>query len=141
LPDFIDHISNTLSVQQIDHYIQLFQNEKFRKYDYGMENMEIYGTTEPPEYNLSNIITPIYSYIAPEDILSSPKARIRKTNIVYDKNFKLFNSQDADHLIKLLPNVKHNRIIPNYNHADFNYGKRSRKILYHDVLRYFQSEF
>lgn len=50
------------------------------------------------------------------------------------------NSQDVERLIKLLPNVKHNRVIPNYNHVDFNYGKRSRKLIYNDIVKFFLSE-
>ncbi|KAL7041844.1 hypothetical protein ACKWTF_000924 [Chironomus riparius] len=120
LPIFVDHVSYTVSLQQIDHYMQSYRSGKFRKYDYGLNNMKIYGTTEPPEYNISNIIAPIYSYRAPEDLLSS--------------------GRDIDHLIELLPNVKHNRVIQNYNHADFNYGSRSRGILYYDVLKFMKSD-
>ncbi|CAG9797859.1 unnamed protein product [Chironomus riparius] len=120
LPDLVDHISYTLSVQQVDHYLQSYRSGKFRKYDYGLNNMRIYGTPEPPEYNISNIIAPIYIYRATEDYLASRR--------------------DTEHLIELLPNVKHNRIIPNYNHADFNYGSRSRKVFFYDVLKFIQSE-
>ena len=75
LPIFVDHISYTLSLQQIDHYMQSYRSGKFRKYDYGLNNMKIYGNTEPPEYNISNVIAPIYSYRAPEDLLSSRRVR------------------------------------------------------------------
>ncbi|CAG9797862.1 unnamed protein product [Chironomus riparius] len=114
-----DHTSPFLSVQQMDHFLQLYRSGKFRKYDYGKDNVWIYGTLEPPDYILSNVKIPTYIYRATEDYLSSQK--------------------DIDHLINWLPNVKYNRIIPNYNHADFNYGSRSRQVLYYDVLHFLQS--
>ena len=75
MPDLVDHISYTLSVQQVDHFLQSYRSGKFRKYDYGRNNLRIYGTTEPPAYNISNIIAPIYIYRATEDALASRRVR------------------------------------------------------------------
>ena len=83
LPVLVDHISYTLSVQQVDHYLQSYRSGKFRKYDYGLNNMRIYGTTEPPEYKISNIIAPIYIYRATEDYLASRRVRLLKFNLVF----------------------------------------------------------
>jgi len=62
-----------MSVQQLHHYMQLYRSGKFRKYDYGLNNYRIYGTSEPPDYNLSNVKVPIYMYRGTEDGLASRK--------------------------------------------------------------------
>ena len=51
--------------------MQLYRSGKFRKYDFGRRNVEIYGTFEPPDYILSNVKIPTYLYRATEDYLAS----------------------------------------------------------------------
>ena len=53
--------------------MQLYLSGKFRKYDYGTNNIQIYGMSEPPNYDLSNVKVPIYLYRATEDSLASQK--------------------------------------------------------------------
>ena len=75
MPDLINHISWTLSFQQVQHYFQLVKSGKFRKFDYHSKNKRIYGTEEPPEYDLSKITASLYIYRSTEDSLSSQKVR------------------------------------------------------------------
>lgn len=52
------------------HYIQGFQSAKFRQYDYGSaENLLIYNSVEPPDYDLANITVPIALFYGPGDTL------------------------------------------------------------------------
>ena len=54
---YLDHLPAGSSTEPIVHYAQLtlYENE-FKRFDYGIEgNMEHYGTTTPPEYDLSKV--------------------------------------------------------------------------------------
>ena len=77
-----DHTSPFMSVQQMNHYLQLYRSGKFRKYDYGQDNIRIYGTLEPPDYILSNVKVPTYIYRATEDYLSSKKVRFTLLTVI-----------------------------------------------------------
>jgi hypothetical protein len=47
---------------------------KFRKFDYGpMKNMEHYGQSEPPDYNVKNITVPISLQYGTGDLVVSPE--------------------------------------------------------------------
>lgn len=47
--------------------------------------------------------------------------------------------KDIEHLEETLPNVKEYCVIDNWNHGDFVYGMRARKILYQPILEAFES--
>lgn len=62
------------SVKNLVHFAQIVNSKQFRKYDYGSEqNFEIYGTNEPPEYNVSRITAPVALLCSTGDLLSSTK--------------------------------------------------------------------
>lgn len=44
-------------------------------------------------------------------------------------------SQDVETLRDKLPNMKAYRIMKNWNHVDFVYGKTARTVLYSDILK------
>jgi hypothetical protein len=47
---------------------------KFREFDYGpRKNMERYGQSEPPNYNLKNLTAPTSLYYGTGDLLISPE--------------------------------------------------------------------
>lgn len=46
--------------------------------------------------------------------------------------------QDIETLRDRLPNVQQYRIMRNWNHLDFTYGKNARKYLYKDILQSFE---
>lgn len=49
----------------------------FRQYDYGViENFARYGSTAPPNYNVSLITAPVASYYASNDLLASVEVSI-----------------------------------------------------------------
>lgn len=58
-------------MRQLIHYLQLFQHERFQKYDYGVtENLKLYGSVKPPEYDLLNIRTNVQLMHARQDFLA-----------------------------------------------------------------------
>lgn len=47
---------------------------KFQEFDYGpIKNMERYGQSEPPNYNLKNITVPVSLYYGMGDLIVSPE--------------------------------------------------------------------
>jgi hypothetical protein len=53
---------------------------KFRQYDYGSkeENMKMYNSTEPPDYNLHKVTSPVYIQYALGDMIALPKVLCTK---------------------------------------------------------------
>lgn len=64
---------DNFSVKQILHFYQINQSKKFQMYDYGLKNERIYGSTDPPSYNLSAIDTPIYIIYGTHDGTTAKK--------------------------------------------------------------------
>ncbi|XP_034238651.1 lipase 1-like isoform X2 [Thrips palmi] len=66
------------SIRQGVHYAQSIQKDgEFRKYDFGSaRNFELYGSSEPPSYNLTSITSPIHIYCGLEDVTVSVKILI-----------------------------------------------------------------
>ena len=56
------------------HYAQNFDSKKFAEYDYGpLKNQMLYGSIEPPEYNLTKITnSEIYFIKGPADTIADP---------------------------------------------------------------------
>lgn len=105
---------HSVSTKQILHYFQCYIREKFSQYDYGDRNMEIYNASQPPDYPLELIKTPVFLYAGLCDTIVA--------------------EGDVDLLSEVLPNVKKYKKIENYNHCDFSVGKNSRPILFNEIL-------
>lgn len=63
-------------MRQLTHYAQSISSGKFRRFDYKWGNLAVYNSTTPPDYELANIVAPVYIYCAPEDALVSVKVRM-----------------------------------------------------------------
>ncbi|KAL7041838.1 hypothetical protein ACKWTF_000921 [Chironomus riparius] len=114
------YLSPKIGVKQLLHFAQIIMSSKFRQYDYGADrNLRIYNSTIPPGYHLENVNVPLYFYVGEED--------------------SIFNRKDSEFLAKSLKNVAYYKMIPNYNHFDFIYGQNSHKLLYKDILRFFEN--
>lgn len=51
--------------------------EKFTQFDYGRrENVERYGTAEPPEYDLAMVTVPVYIFWSQNDPISPPQVTL-----------------------------------------------------------------
>lgn len=106
------------SVQQGWHYVQLIRNGGFRQFDYENKrvNRKIYGRDTPPEYDLTQIKTPVNLFYSKDD-----------DTTVYENVVKL-ESQ--------LTNVKSSYIIPmtEFTHLDFIYSRYVRNILNDQII-------
>lgn len=88
----------------MDHFNQIISKGKFAKYDFGAKiNQIIYGTKQPPVYDLSKIQETVHLFVGEYD--------------------KLADVKDADRLYKELgsktKNIKHLK----FGHATFIWGK------------------
>nr|BAC66969.1 KK-42-binding protein [Antheraea yamamai] len=74
VPTILTHVPAGTSTKVMKHYSQNVASQEFRKYDYGAEiNEHVYGTPEPPSYDLKNVKVPIWLYYGEEDWLTHPK--------------------------------------------------------------------
>lgn len=76
LTDLEQHISQRIGVKQVAHFSQLIQSKEFQKFDYKENNTQVYNSTEPSKYDLSNVKVPIYIYASKEDSLVSVEVGI-----------------------------------------------------------------
>jgi len=97
------HYPSGGSLRTIAHALQNHKSgEKFTQFDYGRrENVERYGTAEPPEYDLAMVTVPVYIFWSQNDPISPP--------------------QDVAWIAENLANVKASIRVPDplYNHMDF----------------------
>lgn len=112
---FDDLITPYWSATHLRHFLQLHMSGKFQQFDNGHdENLKIYNSASPPEYNLQSVTSPVHLYSAAEDLLVDPR--------------------DVEKLKTLLPNVKYCEKIEDWNHMDVLLGKNARKVLYRKIL-------
>ncbi|XP_043522896.1 lipase 3-like [Frieseomelitta varia] len=117
LPLILGHFPAGSSAKQIIHYGQNVLSSSFRKFDYGpTKNLKIYGSTQPPKYDLEKIKTPIAIFYSENDFLTDPT--------------------DITKLTDRLPNVTEIRKIEylKFNHVDYMWGRDARMLLYNAVL-------
>ncbi|XP_052749319.1 lipase 1-like [Galleria mellonella] len=107
------HYPARSSIKNIYHLSQIANRNKFADYDYGtIKNLEVYGATDPPEFDLGKV-----------------KA---KTALFVGENDFLGTVEDVDTLKSQLPNVVKYQILPRkeFNHMDFVWGKHMPETLY-----------
>ena len=68
--------TSATSTKTFDHYGQLINSNKFRRFDYYENNFKHYGLPEPPDYHLQTIKVPISLFWATNDLISSPKVSL-----------------------------------------------------------------
>ncbi|XP_051165130.1 lipase 3-like [Leptopilina boulardi] len=115
----------TTSVKTIKHLSQQRDTGKFRQFDYGEKNFEIYNNSSPPEYNLKKIKIPVVLITSYGDVFSTP--------------------ENVEKLYEQLPNVYGGIIINSKKicHFDFMYGEYAEKYIYEkifDFLKKFEKE-
>ncbi|KAF7282447.1 hypothetical protein GWI33_002675 [Rhynchophorus ferrugineus] len=119
LPVIFSKLPSGTSTKTVLHYSQEIKNGGvFRNYDYGTKgNMEMYGTTKPPKFNVSNIEVPVY--------------------FMYGMNDWLASYIDVNTLSKQVGNLIGIYKIPmdSFNHIDFLFGKDAEKLVYRPILK------
>jgi hypothetical protein len=72
---YLGHFPGGLSVQTLDHELQMYQAQRFQYFDYGKkENLEKYGTETPPEIPVNKINgMPIAMFVGNSDLLGDVK--------------------------------------------------------------------
>lgn len=116
LPVIFGHVPAGASTKQFAHYAQEFNSGRFCQYDYGAnENLFRYHSTDPPEYDLKKIKSPISLYYSDNDWLSA--------------------QVDVEKLMKKLPNVKEATFIARFNHLDYVWGINAPQRIYKNIVR------
>ncbi|XP_065225626.1 lipase 1-like [Planococcus citri] len=117
MPSFYSNYPAGTSVKLTLHMFQL--GRSFSYFDYGpKENMEIYGATSPPKYNITEIHIPVRIYHSKLDDASS----ITDVESLYNKlpvKAGLLNVAD-----------------PGFTHLDFLLNKNAKELLYDDVIAF-----
>ncbi|CAG0921035.1 unnamed protein product [Notodromas monacha] len=100
------------STRTLAHYGQTCSSKRFRQFDYGdpKENALIYGSEEPPEYDLKRVQTSVALFHGGLDLFSPKEV-------------------DVDWLKRRLPKVVNAEFLPNFGHLDFHWGLKMYFIL------------
>ncbi|KPI94007.1 Lipase 3, partial [Papilio xuthus] len=117
LPVVLGHTPAGASTKQIIHFGQLYNSNKFVQFDYGrFKNRRVYGSRQPPSYNLTAITSPVFLHYADNDWLSTPT--------------------DVHRLMLELPVVVGKYRVPmkTFNHLDFVFANDANKLIYDRLL-------
>ena len=86
---FLKHFPSRASIQSMEHFAQMIakKDPELRKFDYGKKkNLKLYGSEEPPAYDLRKISIPVYLYYGNNDLLSTePNIRKLETTLRHQK--------------------------------------------------------
>lgn len=113
------HFPAGTSVQNLARYGQSMKSRKFEKFSYGKkENLMIYHSESPPEYNLSAVTVPVM--------------------VIYGKNDYLVDPKDVRWLLRRLPNVLEAEEVkdPLWNHLDVPYSQYASELIYPKISEY-----
>ncbi|XP_053618642.1 lipase 1-like [Plodia interpunctella] len=106
------------SLHNLAHYGQAMTSKDFQKFDYGVENMKIYGSEGPPSYNIAATTVPVV--------------------LIYGENDGMADPSDVRWLASQLPNVVESYLVPNpkWNHLDFVYSQYIPDLIFPKIQEY-----
>nr|XP_021190894.2 lipase 1 [Helicoverpa armigera] len=113
------HFPAGTSVHNMARYGQSMNSGRFEKFDYGREqNLVLYGSEEPPQYNLSATTVPVMC--------------------IYGKNDGLVDTRDVEWLMAQLPNVLKMVKVedPQWSHLDFTYSQYTKNTVFPKINEY-----
>ncbi|KPJ03003.1 PREDICTED: lipase 1-like [Papilio xuthus] len=116
------HFPAGTSTKNLAWYGQGLNTNTFQNFDYGVEeNLQIYGSDQPPPYNLSQVTVPIVIINGNNDGLATPA--------------------DVDWLTSKLPNVLEHFLVqdPLWDHLDVVYSQYTRKSILPKISQYLRS--
>ncbi|KAL7642087.1 UNVERIFIED_CONTAM: hypothetical protein RMT77_007961 [Armadillidium vulgare] len=107
---------DTMSLNSMLHFLQIKITDRFELFDYGSEkNARIYGSLQPPLYNLSKITTPVH--------------------LLYSLYDSITPTSGIARLYSELPNAYLYEIdIPYFSHAHFCWSVNTREVVYDNVV-------
>ena len=74
MPVILGHFPSGSSTKNFVHFKQFARVENFREFDYGVKkNMQKYGQSSPPIYDLTKITLPVHLYVGKYDRLADVK--------------------------------------------------------------------
>ncbi|CAH1725075.1 lipase 3-like [Aphis gossypii] len=106
-----------VSLNSIDHLLQMIKSHKFQHYDLGHnKNLKKYGQTKPPEYDLRKVTSPVVLY--------------------YSKNDRVVDNGTIHKLISVLPKVYQTIMIPNekFGHIDYAFNSNAKTLVFDSVI-------
>ncbi|KAM3955807.1 lipase 3-like [Aphomia sociella] len=112
------HFPAGTSVHNMARYGQSMTSEHFEKFNYGVDNMRVYGSENPPLYNLSAVNVPVVA--------------------IYGKNDGLVDTKDVEWLMARLPNAVESFLVkdPDWNHLDVTYSRYTGVLIFPKVHEY-----
>ena len=113
------HFPAGSSLRNLVRYGQSVKSSRFEKYSYGKkQNLVVYGSERPPQYNLSATTVPIVC--------------------IYGKNDGLVDAEDVEWLVTKLPNVLESVKVedPLWNHLDVTYSQHTSRTIFPKINEY-----
>ncbi|XP_053618643.1 lipase 1-like [Plodia interpunctella] len=106
------------SLRTVVQYGQAMKSKCFQKFDYGADNIKIYGSVEPPSYNLRATTAPVVLFYGEKDGMVDPI--------------------DVMWLAAQLPNLVEAYLVPDpkWNHMDFGNGQDMPKLIFPKIKQY-----
>ncbi|XP_023947434.2 lipase 3-like [Bicyclus anynana] len=113
------HTPAGTSLRTLLHYSQIFKTDKFEKYDFGKaRNLEVYGTEQPPTYNLANVTVPVVLLHGSNDHF-------------IDENNMLWLQQELQNVLETYKVTD-----PLWNHIDMAYSQHINPMIFPKVNEY-----
>ncbi|KAM9991291.1 hypothetical protein ACTFIZ_004706 [Dictyostelium cf. discoideum] len=116
LPVYMANEPGGTSVQNVVHWAQATKYG-YQKFDYGLiGNLQHYGQSTPPKYDITQFNTPVIAFSGGQDFLADP--------------------DDVEWLIPQLKSLVYYKNLPTYSHLDFVWGETAYIDVYADVVTY-----
>ncbi|XP_041364368.1 gastric triacylglycerol lipase-like [Gigantopelta aegis] len=115
VPVYVAHSPAGTSVQNMEHFAQGVNHDRFQMYDYGTQdaNMAHYGQITPPLYHVDEMETPVVLFSGTHDFLADPT--------------------DVSWLAPQLKNMRAHHVIPEWEHMDFVYAVNAPQMCYNKI--------
>ncbi|KAF9807061.1 hypothetical protein SFRURICE_011205 [Spodoptera frugiperda] len=113
------HFPAGTSLHNIARYGQSLKSRRFEKFNYGKEkNLVVYGSEQPPKYNLSAVTAPFVC--------------------IYGSNDGLVDTKDVEWLVSKIPNVIESVKVedPRWNHMDVTYSQYTSDTIFPKINEY-----